>query len=449
MRGNPAHILMKRGLVIALSVVALTAAVPAANWPQWRGPNFNGSTDEANLPDKFSKTDSVAWVADLPGTSGATPIIWGDHVFVSSTDEANKSRAALCLDRKSGKVVWKQEVGPGVAQDNMSNYASPSPATDGKHVYFFYGNGDLACFDFEGKKVWSRNIQKEYGQFAFLWTFSTSPLVYDGKLYLQVLQRDVAVNGRGNKDGRNDSYLLALNPETGQELWKVTRPSEAREESREAFTTPVPYTHNGRSEILVVGGDDLSGHDPETGKELWRWGTWNPQRIGHWRLVPSPVAGAGVALACGPKGAPVTAVKLGLNGKLDETAIAWKSPEKDLSSDVSTPLFYKGRFYILNSDKRKLFCVEPANGKVVWSGDLDTRAKFESSPTAGDDRIYMMDHRGNVFVVSATTDHFKLLGSAAMGDETDNKLRSCVAISRGQLFIRTGKKLYCVAKQGR
>ena len=118
-----------------------------------------------------------------------------------------------------------------------------------------------------------------------------------------------------------------------------------------------------------------------------------------------------------------------------------------MTSDVPTPLFYKGRFYVLNGGKRKLFCVEPASGKVIWSGDLATRAVFESSPTAGDDKIYLLDHPGNVFVVSAGGDQFKLLGSTMMGDEGDTRLRSSIAISQGQLFIRTGKSLYCVGKK--
>ena len=435
---------MKR-LFISLAVLFCATLLRAENWPQWRGPNFNGSSGEKGLPSEFSKSNNVVWRAPLPGPAGSTPVIFGDHVFVNSIDAQTKSRVAICLDRKTGKVKWQQDVGPGITQDDRSNFASPSPVADGQVVYFYYGNGDLACFDFDGKKIWSRNIQKDYGPFAYQWTYAASPLLHDGRLYIQVLQRNVAVNGRGRD--KNESYLLALDPKTGKELWKHVRPSEAVAESLEAFSTPIPHTHNGRSEILITGGDCITGHSPETGKELWRWGTWNPQKIGHWRLVPSPVAGAGVALACGPKNAPIFAVKLGGNGTLPDSALAWQSVERDVTSDVPTPLFYKGKFYVLNGGKKKLLCVEPSDGKVIWSGDLETRAVFEASPTAADDKIYMMDHRGNVFVVSAATDGFKLLGSAAMGDEGDNNLRSSIPISQGQLFIRTGKSLYCVGKK--
>ena len=397
------------------------------------------------MPEKFSKTENIAWTAPLPGPSGATPVIFGDDVFVNSIDAAKKSRVALCLDRKTGSVKWQQDLGPGVTQDDKSNFSSPSPVTDGQFVYFYYGNGELACFEVGGKKVWSRNIQKDHGPFAYQWTYSASPLLSDGRLYIQVLQRDVPVNGRGNP--HNDSYLLAVDPKTGKDLWKHIRPADAVAESLEAFSTPVPFTHNGRKEILIAGGDCITGHNPATGQELWRWGTWNPQKITHWRLVPSPVAGAGVVLACGPKNAPITAVKLGGSGKIEDSTLAWQSTDRDVTSDVPTPLFYEGKFFVLNGGKRKLLCVEPSNGKVIWSGDFETRSVFESSPTAADGKIYVMDHKANVFVVAATGDQFKLLASASMGDEGENNLRSSVAISQGQLFIRTGKNLYCIGKK--
>ena len=432
-------------VLIAAAILSSGASfASAADWPQWRGPNFDGSTAENQLPATFSKTENLKWVAEMPGPSAATPVIWGNRVFVSSTDRKARSTVAMCLDRESGKVVWQHEVSPVYGQDDRSNYASPSPATDGELVYFFYGSGDLVAFDFSGKRIWARNIQKEYGQFAFLWTFSTSPLLYDNKLYMQVLQRDVPVNGRGRKDDPNDSYLLALDPKTGKEIWKEVRPSEARQESLEAFSTPIPFKHGTRDEVLIAGGDCISGHDADTGKELWRWGTWNPARITHWRLVPSPVSGGGVILACGPKGSPVYAVKAGLSGTLEDSALAWTSREtREVTTDVSTPLFYKGSFYVLNSDKRLLSRVEPATGKVLWTGDLESKAKIEASPTAGADKIYAINQRGDVFVTQAG-DEFKILHTAAMGDEGDKDLRASIALAQGNLFVRTGSKLYCI-----
>jgi outer membrane protein assembly factor BamB len=425
----------------------LANAVFAQDWTHWRGPDFNGSSSAKGLPETFSKTEHVKWASAMPGPSAATPIILGDRVFVSSTDKESQSLLALCLDRKTGKELWRKTAAPGFRRDDKSNYASPSPTTDGMRVYFFYGTSDLIAFDFDGTKVWSRNIEKDYGQFAFQWTFASSPLVHGGVLYLQVLQRDVPAQGRGVKDGLSDSYLLGLDPRTGKQIFKVVRPTEARQESREAFSSPIPHTSNGRTEILVSGGDMLSGHDPKTGDEYWRWGTWNPNRITHWRLVPSPVAAEGVVLGCGPKNAPVFAIKLGLHGTLNDEAIAWSSSEdRDLTSDVPTPLFYDGLFYVLNGNKKLLLAVEPKTGKTLWTGRFDSRSQFESSPTAADGKIYSMNMQGEVFVAKAGKAGFELLHKADFGDDTDRALRSSIVLSEGQLFIRAGATLYCLGK---
>jgi outer membrane protein assembly factor BamB len=428
---------------MAAAAAMCTLLSPAENWPHWRGPHFNGSSTEQSLPDDFSKTNNVRWIAALPGPSAATPIIWDDHVFVSSTDLQTKTLRAIALDRKSGKELWNHETGQGFSLDNSSNFASPSPTTDGKRAYFLYATGDLAAFDFNGEKVWSLNLQKDYGQFAYQWTYGASPTLFEGKLYIQVLQRDVPVNGRGCKDGPCESYVLALNPKTGAELWRHVRPSDAPQESKEAYSTPIPFTHDGRTEMLITGGDCFTGHDPKTGKELWRWGTWNTARMSHWRLVPSPVASEDGALACAPKGEPVFSVKRGGKGTLDGSWIGWKSEDRRISSDVCTPLHYQGRYYVLNGERRILSRVDPATGKPDWIGELGTRAKIEASPTGADGKIYFVDFRGVVFIVAAGNE-FKLRRTIPMGDDGDDKVRSTIAVSQGNLFVRTGSKLYCV-----
>ena len=131
------QIMIMKSLSISLAVLFTAALAHAENWPQWRGPNFNGSSSEKGLPSEFSKSNNVAWRAALPGPAGSTPVIFGDNVFVNSIDAAKKSRVALCLDRKTGAVKWQQEIGPGITQDDRSNFASPSPVTDGQVVYFY------------------------------------------------------------------------------------------------------------------------------------------------------------------------------------------------------------------------------------------------------------------------------------------------------------------------
>ena len=425
-----------------LSLVAAAATTFAADWAQWRGPNFNGYTDEKGLPAEFSK-ETAAWSLDMPGPSASTPIVFGDKVFISTVDSENKALRAICIDRKNGKVLWNNKTGDGISQDPLSNFSSPSPIADKDRVIFFYGNGTLISFDHNGKEQWQRSITEAYGAFSFQWTFASSPLLHGGKLYLQVLQRNRPVNGRG-KDGA-ESFLLAMDPATGKDLFRHIRPSDAAQESLEAFSTPIPFKHGEREEILIVGGDCISGHDPATGKEFWRWGTWNPTRIPHWRLVPSPVTGGGVVLACAPKQSPVYAVKAGLNGTFtDESALAWKSEDREVTSDVATPLFMDNDFFILAEDKRHLSRVEAATGKVKWTIDLPGRKKYEASPTGADGKIYLMNFAGDVVVVDSKEG--KILNTVAMGDATDDKTRSTVVASHGQLFIRTNAKLFCIGK---
>lgn len=417
----------------------------AENWPQWRGPHFDGSSNEKGLPSTWSK-ETAQWSIDLPGPSAATPIIWGDRVFISTPDTASGTLHALCFDRKTGRKLWDNKVGEGrIYRDEKSNFASPSPVADANRVFFFYGNGTLVSFDHAGKELWSRSITKDYGEFAFQWTFSTSPMLYGGKLYMQVLQRNVPVRGRGRTDRPNESYLLAIDPAVGKTLWRHVRPSDAVAESLEAFNTPSPFEYKGRKEILIAGGDCLTGHDPDFGKELWRWGTWNPQKIGHWRLVPSPVAGGGVVLACAPKGDPVYAIKAGGSGVLNDSAIAWKTQKREISVDVPTPLFFDDDFFVLSDERKNLSRVDPATGNARWTVELPGRRKFEASPTGADGKVYFMDFAGVVLVIDAAKG--EILSTIAMGDDGDDFTRSSIAVANGQLFIRTNHKLYCIAKK--
>lgn len=435
-------------LLISIVVAVLSSPSHGENWAQFRGPNFNGFTNESNLPSSLSPTENMVWKTDLPGAAAAVPIVWGDKVFVSSTSTEDESLMAICIDRKSGNVLWSKKVADGLRRDSRSNFAAPTPATDGEVVVFFFGSGPMVAFDFDGNEVWRKSITKEYGEFAFLWTFSTSPLIYEGKLYLQVLQRDTDVRGRGFTDKMNESYLLALNPKTGEEIFKTIRPSKARSESREAFTSPVPFEHDGRKEILIAGGDAISGHDPDTGEEIWRWGTWNPDRIVHWRLVPSPVAGDGVILACAPKKEPIYAIKAGGVGDLSDNqdAIAWTSVDpRVVSSDVPTPAFAYGDFFILNKDRKMISRVDPKSGEIKWKERIPGTDPIESSPLVADGKIYFMNFKSNVFVYDAETG--KKLSEVTLDEPQENHARSAVVAAQGQLFVRTPTKLYCFANK--
>lgn len=433
--------------ILSVTCLFLSPALRAENWANWRGPNFNGSSEETNLPTKFSKTENVKWKVEFPGSGASTPIVWGDHVFVT-TSRGLEDSLAQAYDRNTGKLLWQKEF-PGYGHDERSNFSAPSAVTDGSTVIFFFGSGKMTAYDFSGKEIWSKDVEADYGEFAFQWTFSSSPVLHDGKVFLQVLQRDQPARGRGAENA--ESFLIAFDAATGKEIYKHIRPSEAQMESLESFATPLPISVKGREELVIVGGDVITGHNPDDGKELWRWGTWNK---GHkekwWRLVPSPVYGDGVFLACAPKNKPVYAVKSGLNGTHEgKEALAWVSEptkESPVTTDVATPLYYQGRFYIVDHQRtRALSCIDPATGKVIYSENLGSREKFEVSPTGADGKIYLMNHLGDVFVVKAG-DTFELLHKAELGDSMKNLSRASIAVSQGNLFIRTDTHLYCIGE---
>ncbi|MBW7990969.1 MAG: PQQ-binding-like beta-propeller repeat protein [Planctomycetes bacterium] len=433
--------------IFLVLILAALSIAQADDWPQWRGPYFNGTTNEKNLPTDWSTTDNIAWSIDLAGSSAATPIISGDRIFLSGVDSERDMLLAMCFDRTNGKLLWQHDIAKEISRDKKSTYAAASPVTNGKIVVFFYANGDLVCFDLNGDRQWARNIHDDYGPFAFQWTFSSSPTLFNGKLYLQVLQRDVPVGDRGLKDKKNESYILAMEPETGKTLWRQIRPSNARKESREAFTTPLPFSLNGIQQLLVIGGDVLTGHDLETGRELWRWGTWNPTRITHWRHVPSPITGDGVILVCAPKRSPIYAIRPDGQGVLDESAIVWisENKEKERSADVPTPAYYDGDFFILNDIGKHLSRVEPRTGKIKWTVETPGRAKYEASPLAADGKIYIINHAGEAAVINA--ENGKVINFITMDEPTGREIvRASICAAHGQLFIRTTRRLYCVGK---
>jgi outer membrane protein assembly factor BamB len=440
------EVFMQKYYVFMVFVLVGVSTACGGDWPHWRGPYYNGSTDEKNLPSSWSQTEGIAWSVDLPGCSAATPVIWGDKVFLSGVDSDRDMLLAMCFERTSGKLLWQHDIAKGIGRDWRSTYAAGSAVTDGKLVVFFYGNGDLVCFDVNGSRKWARNIQDDYGPFAFLWTFGNSPTLFDGRVYVQVLQRDVPVHGRGLTGQKNESYILAIAPDTGKTLWRQFRPSKARRESFEAYSTPIPFSFGGKQQLLIAGGDVLTGHDLGTGKELWRWGTWNPRRITHWRLVPSPVAGGDIILVCAPKNAPVYAIRPSGTGVLDDSAIAWVSEDvREVSSDVPTPAFFDGDFFVLSDLRKSLSRVEPRTGKVKWTIRTPGDYKYEASPLAADGKVYIINHSGDAAVIDATNgDILKVIDMDKSGGR--EVVRSSISAAYGHLFIRTTRRLYCVGK---
>lgn len=416
----------------------------AENWPQWRGPFFNGSTGETNLPVQWSKTENVDWVRALPGYSGATPVVWNDSVFVSSPDGQN-NLLLLCLDERTGQVRWQKQVATGNREKGRNNMASPSPVTDGKTVFVLFGTGELAAFDFTGKQLWARDLAKEYGKFSINWLYGSSPLLYNHKLYVEVLQQNPIPSDYAHAlDGKpeRESFLLCLAPDSGATLWRQLRPSDAVSEAQEAYTTPIPMDGSASPEIILVGGNYITAHNADTGAELWRCAGLNVRGEKYWRIVPSPVTAQGMVFACGPKRDPVLAIRDGGKGLVTDSHTAWEF--KEFPSDCVTPLYYQDHLFVLDGDRQELTCLEPKTGEKKWQGNLGVREIFRASPTGAGGKIYCLSENGTAVVLDAG-DQFKILSTIRMGEPP---VRSSIAAAQGHLFIRTAQNLYCIGPKG-
>jgi outer membrane protein assembly factor BamB len=428
-----------RRMVVLLGLVAVLV-LPAlgADWPQWRGPFFNGSTDEKGLPASWTKTENVAWVSPLPGPSGATPVIANSRVFVSSTIKGTQEFVALCFDAGTGKELWRRPAGSDPRKFARNNLASPSPVTDGKSVFFLYGNGALFGFDFDGKELWSRSIEKEYGNLALQYGYSNSPVLYDGRLYITVIRRDRPYRNPPAA-GPLDSFILALDPATGRTLWKQPRKTNAFDEGMETYSTLMPFVCNGKTELLMTGGDFITAHDPATGKELWRFEHWH-EKVRDSRVIPSLVTGEGLIFGSRHKHNPVFALEPPRDGA--PARILWEFAEA--APDCSTPLFYDGRLYVFDGLKRKIItCLDPKTGTTFWQGKLQVRSQWWSSPTAADGKIYIISENGEIVVLQAGGTEFKVLFEMQIREPI---IQSSIPIAGGHLFLRTAENLYCIGK---
>jgi outer membrane protein assembly factor BamB len=410
-------------LVIAL---LLALASPAENWPAWRGADMNGLSQEKNLPVHWSPKDNIDWKLTLPAWSGATPIIWGDLVFLNVG--ADRDISLWCVDRRKQAAVWKQHLGDGNHKINKQNMSSPSPVTDGQNVWVMTGTGILKSFDFSGKELWMRDIQKDYGRFGLNWGYASSPLLYGDSLFVQVL------HGMRTKD---PSYLLRIDKKTGKTLWRVERPQTAPRESPDSYRTPVLLRYGNQTEIVVAGADCVTGHDPATGKELWRGNGLNPNRETDFRTIASPVVFDGIIYAPSRE-RPLIAFRAGGRDDITQSHKLWSF---DNGPDVPTPVTDGQYFYSVN-DRGILYCLDAKTGREIYGRQRVKPGTYSSSPVLADGKIYLSNEDGVTSVVKAGP-KFEILAENSLDDYT----LSSPAISEGQIFLRTAQQLWVVGKR--
>lgn len=416
----------RRLITLLIFVFAATADVYAENWPQWRGPNLNGVSGEKNLPAKWTTEENVAWKVAMPGWSGSTPIIWRSHIFLNVAEGDNLFLWAL--DKTRGEILWKRPLGGGNVKMRKQNMSSPSPVTDGKSVYVMTGTGVLKGFDFAGKELWSRDIQKDYGEFGLNWGYASSPLLFEDSLYVQVL------HGMKTDD---PSYVLRINTTSGKTVWKIERPTNAERESPDSYSTPALLRTGKTVEIVITGGDCVTGHDPATGKELWRANGLNPDNNPSYRIVASPVIFGDIIYAP-TRVKPLLALRAGGRGDITSSHVLWSNMN---GPDVPTPVTDGTYFYIVN-DRGIVWCLDAKTGKEIYGPQRIKPGTYSSSPVLADGKIYVTNEEGLTTVIKAGPT-FEVLAENPLSDYT----LSSPAISEGQIFIRTATNLYAIGKR--
>ena len=412
--------------IVLFLVTCIAAPLQAENWPAWRGPSANGISRETNLPSRWSKTENITWKLDLPEWSGSTAIIWGEHIFLSVAQGTDLHLWAV--DRTKGQPIWKRHLSGGNHQERKQNMSSPSPVTDGRHVWVMTGTGILKAFDFGGKEIWVRDIQKDYGRFGLNWGYASSPLLHEDALFVQVL------HGMKTDD---PSYVLRIDKATGKTLWRVERPTKAIRESPDSYTTPALLRYGNTTEIVITGGDAVTGHDPVTGKELWRADGLNPTNNPAYRIVASPFV-FGEMVYAPTRERPLLALRAGGRGDITTSHRVFAF---DSGPDVPTPVT-DGRYLYVVRDNGVMFCIDAKTGKTIYGPERLRPGTYSGSPVLADNKIYVTHEDGVTMVVRAGP-KFEVVAENDFGEYT----LSSPAISEGQLFIRTDKALYAIGRR--
>ena len=417
------------------------------NWPHWRGPDHNGISEAVDLPVNWSPSKNIIWKTKLPSWSAATPIIWDDMIFITSPsksesesplertkrgpqDPGGSDILLLAISKKDGKILWEQTLDTNNKLHRKQNDATPSPVTDGKHVWVVTGTGIVTAFDMDGRKVWKRDLVEEYGEFGQNWGYGSSPLLFDGNLIIEVL------HGYNTDD---PSYIISLDASNGKTIWREERPTDAIKESPDAYTTPLLLNYNGETQIVITGGDYATGHDPKTGKEIWRAGGLNPKNSEYWRMVGSPLTKNGIIYVPTRK-KPLVAIKAGGKGDITNTHLLWKWEDSG-APDVPSPLCDGTYLYMIN-DVGKVTCLDAKKGTLIWGPESTTKGIVSASPILANGKIYIVNENGVTSVVKAGTE-FKILAK----NELDGTYTlSSPAVSGSQIFIRTATYLYCIGE---
>jgi outer membrane protein assembly factor BamB len=412
-----ATLLLMSCTILAAQSRGAEPASEASYWSRYRGPQGTGVSGESNLPVKFG-TEAISWETDLPVIGHSSPVVWGERIFVTGAAPKGNAveRRVVCLDRNSGKVLWNQvaAVGPGELLHKMNSWATPSCATDGERVIAFFGAGGLHCFSNDGQPIWSR----QFGDFPGRWGVGASPIFVNG-LVVQ------------NCDAEGASFLVAVDKRTGKDVWRTPRESKPRG----GWSTPIVIEFEGRRELVLNGEFGVDAYDPETGNPLWRCRGFNG------RGTPAPAWGHGMLYVVNGKAGDVYSVRPGGKADVTDSHMAWHTPRSG-GRDLPSPVLADECLVVISMGGI-VSGYDAHDGEELWKQRLG--GNYSSSPVAAGGLVYALSEDGQVNVIRPGK-KFELIARNKLGNSQDEVFRSSIAISNGQLLIRSDRRLYCVGQ---
>jgi outer membrane protein assembly factor BamB len=411
--------MISRTLSLAVcAAVLLGLSARADNWPEFRGPTGQGLAADASLPAEWGPNKNVAWKQDVPGKGWSSPVIVDGRVYLTTAvpleaGKKDQSLRVLCLDAKDGSILWNEEIfrqdgskAPNIHGKN--SHASPTPLVDGKRLYVHFGHMGTACLDQGGKVLWKNNSL----EYAPVHGNGGTPILVDKALIFSC-------------DGSDKQFVVALDRDDGQVLWKTDR--DANPVKGFSFSTPLLITVAGQKQVISPGSEMVGGYDPATGQEIWR------VHYNGYSVIPRPVYGHGlVFLSTGYEQPALLAIRPDGKGDVTKTHVAWKLTKG--APHTPSPLLVGDELYMV-SDRGIASCLDARTGKVHWQERLG--GDYSASPLYAGGKIYFQSEEGTGVVVKAGKT-FELLGKNPLGERT----LASYAVADGALFLRTEKHLY-------
>jgi len=402
-------------IVAAITVVAQPS--PADDWTGWRGSDRNAINQEGEAPLRWSASKGVLWSTPVPGAGISSPIVHGDRVFLSACGgHRQQDLELLCLAARDGSETWRCRfwgTAPTRHHATKSSMASPTPVTDGERVFAFYGTGDLFAVDVGGVLLWHRSLASEYGPFENRFAATSSPVLHGDRLILQC-------------DHFADSYLIAVDRETGATRWKVERP-----ETWLSWSSPriVPVRGSDRHELIVAASKALDAFDPLNGEKLW---TLRGMRR---ECIPTPVFGNGLIYAVSGPSGPTLAVRPGGRGDVTNSHVVWRNTRG--SPYVPSAILVQDLYYLVD-DRGIATCLDAKTGERVWQKRLS--GSYTASPVSAAGRVYFTNENGATTVIRADVREYEELARNELGQP----VYASAAIAGGVFYLRTSTHLWAI-----